>query len=241
MRDTFDYDINESVRTVNTLMKNFGISSDEAFNLISQGAKQGLDFSDELLDSINEYSPQFKKAGLDAEDMFNILYDGTQAGAWNLDKIGDAVKEFNIRLTDGSTGSAEALKTLGLNADEDIFYDGTQAGAWNLDKIGDAVKEFNIRLTDGSTGSAEALKTLGLNADEVATAMTNGGEKAKETYTGIIEKIMSMTDKQEQNLVGTALFGTMWEDLSPEVIGALGEIGDNFNKTINTANEMNMK
>ncbi|WP_025647631.1 phage tail tape measure protein [Clostridium perfringens] len=191
MRDTFDYDINESVRTVNTLMKNFGVSSDEAFNLISQGAKQGLDFSDELLDSINEYSPQFKKAGLDAEDMFNI------------------------------------------------FYDGTQAGAWNLDKIGDAVKEFNIRLTDGSTGSAEALKTLGLNADEVATAMTNGGEKAKETYTGIIEKIMSMTDKQEQNLVGTALFGTMWEDLSPEVIGALGEIGDNFNKTIDTANEMN--
>lgn len=191
MRDTFGYDINESVRVVNTLMKNFGVSSDEAFNLLSQGAKQGLDFSDELLDSINEYSPQFKKAGLDAEDMFNI------------------------------------------------FYDGTQAGAWNLDKIGDAVKEFNIRLTDGSTGSAEALKTLGLNADEVATIMTNGGEKAKETYTGIIEKITNMTDKQEQNLVGTALFGTMWEDLSPEVIGALGEIGDNFNKTIDTANEMN--
>lgn len=191
MRDTFGYDINESVRVVNTLMKNFGVSSDEAFNLLSQGAKQGLDFSDELLDSINEYSPQFKKAGLDAEDMFNI------------------------------------------------FYDGTQAGAWNLDKIGDAVKEFNIRLTDGSSGSAEALKTLGLNADEVATIMTNGGEKAKETYTGIIEKITNMTDKQEQNLVGTALFGTMWEDLSPEVIGALGEIGDNFNKTIDTANEMN--
>lgn len=36
MRDTFDIDVNESIRGVNAMMKQFGISSEEAYNLLAQ-------------------------------------------------------------------------------------------------------------------------------------------------------------------------------------------------------------
>ena len=118
LRDVFGYEVAESVRTADSLVENFGVSADGAFNLIAQGAQYGLDFSGELLDTINEYSPQFAKLGMSAEDMFQVFASGTNAGAWNLDKIGDAVKELSIRVIDGSETTAEGFKTAGLDADE---------------------------------------------------------------------------------------------------------------------------
>ena len=118
LRDLFGYDVSESVRAVKAMMDNLNVSADEAFNLIAEGKKQGLDFSNELLDNINEYSVQFAKLGLSAEDMFNIFKVGSDNGAFNLDKIGDAVKEFSIRVIDGSDTTIDGFKRIGLNADE---------------------------------------------------------------------------------------------------------------------------
>ena len=118
LRDTFGYDVAESTRSVDTLMKQFGITSEQAFDLITQGAQSGMDYSGELMDSIDEYSVQFGKLGLDAEDMFSIFANGAENGAFNLDKVGDAVKELSIRVVDGSNTTAEGFTLLGLNADE---------------------------------------------------------------------------------------------------------------------------
>ena len=118
LRDTFDYDITESVRAANTMMEQFGIDGQYAFDLIAAGAQNGLDFSDELLDSINEYSVHFEKLGMDADDMFKIFQKGADSGAFNLDKIGDAMKEMSIRVVDGSDTTAQGFELIGLNADE---------------------------------------------------------------------------------------------------------------------------
>lgn len=123
LRDTFDMDYKESLRAVNSLMDQFGISADEAFNLIVQGAQQGLNQNDDLLDTINEYSVQFKTAGYSADDMFNMLKNGADSGTWSVDKLGDAVKEFNIRAKDGTISEALVTyqKQLKLT-DKDVAY-----------------------------------------------------------------------------------------------------------------------
>lgn len=123
LRDTFDMDYTESLRAVNSLMDQFGISADEAFNLIVQGAQQGLNQNDDLLDTINEYSVQFKTAGYSADDMFNMLKNGADSGTWSVDKLGDAVKEFNIRAKDGTISEALVTyqKQLKLT-DKDVAY-----------------------------------------------------------------------------------------------------------------------
>ena len=118
LRDAFEYDVEESTRAAEAIRKSFGSSAEEAFSLIAAGAQNGLDYSGELIDTINEYSSQFAKLGFDADGMFNILQAGADGTAWNLDKVGDAIKEFSIRAIDGSDTTVEAFTSLGYNAEE---------------------------------------------------------------------------------------------------------------------------
>lgn len=117
-KDVFGEDAKESVQTVDTMMKQFGITSDQAFNLLAQGQQRGLNKRGDMLDVINEYSNQFKAAGYSAEDMFNTIFSASEAGAFSIDFVADAMKEANIRLKDGSKTSAKAYQALGLNADK---------------------------------------------------------------------------------------------------------------------------
>lgn len=190
LRDTFGYEINESVRSAKALMDNFGVSGKEAFNLITQGAQNGLDYSGEFLDTISEYSVQFSKLGFSAEDMFNVL----QTGAEN--------------------------------------------GAFNLDKVGDAVKEFSIRTIDGSNTTIDGFTRLGLNADEMAQKFASGGDVAKNAFYEVIQRIAEMDNSVEQSIVGVDLFGTMWEDLGPEVVTQLANLTDEYNQATNSAEKL---
>lgn len=190
LRDTFDYDVNESVRAAKALMDQFGIEGSDAFDLIAQASQKGLDFSGELLDNVSEYSVQFEKLGFSAEDMFNI------------------------------------------------FESGANAGAFNLDKIGDAVKEFSIRAIDGSNTTIDGFTRLGLNADEMAQKFASGGDVAKEAFYEVIQRIAEMDNSVEQSIVGVDLFGTMWEDLGPDVVTQLGSIRDGFDSTKDTMQEL---
>lgn len=176
LRDVYGYEVPESLRTVNTLMKNFGVTSEQAFDYIVKGQQKGLDFSGEFLDTLNEYSVQFGKLGLDIDDMFSILETGAEGGAFNLDKVGDAVKEFSIRIIDGSDTTTHALETLG--------YD----------------------------------------VDDTMAAFAEGGEGARDLFFEMITQLSYMDDEVQKNLVGTELFGTMWEDLGPEVVKQLADM-----------------
>ncbi|EGT4637031.1 phage tail tape measure protein [Clostridioides difficile] len=190
-RDTFGYEVSESIRSADALMQNFGISGDEAFNLMAQGQQRGLDYSGELLDNINEYSVQMKKLGLSATDMFNL------------------------------------------------FESGMNAGAFNLDKIGDAVKEFSVRAIDGSNTTIDGFNKLGMNAEKMGAKFAKGGVDAKTAFYQVIEAIKNVNDPVKQSIIGVDLFGTMWEDLGPQVVTQLGSIKNKFDETKNTMDEIN--
>lgn len=101
LEDVFDMDLSETIRGVNSLTKNMGITSKQAFDLMAKGAQNGLDKSGELGDNIAEYGQLWAQAGFSAEEMFAILQNGLDAGVYNLDKVNDFVKEFAISLSDG--------------------------------------------------------------------------------------------------------------------------------------------
>ena len=114
---TFGMDVNESARAGSALMKNFGISSQEAYDLIAYAAQNGANKNGDLLDTLNEYSVQYKALGFTASQFAAHLVKGAQDGAFSIDKVGDAVKEFNIRAKDGSQSSMDAFAMLGLNGE----------------------------------------------------------------------------------------------------------------------------
>lgn len=190
LSDTFGYDVAESTRAADTLIKKYGVSAREAFNLITQGAQSGMDYSGEMIDSINEYSVQFKKLGLDAEDMFSI------------------------------------------------FANGAQNGAFNLDKVGDAVKEFSIRAIDGSDTTKQGFEALGLDAAKMAEKFGAGGDTAKEAFNEVIKGLASMDDPVAQSTAGVNLFGTMWEDLGPQVITSMSTASDAIDKNRESVEEL---
>lgn len=190
LSDTFGYDVAESTRAADTLIKNYGVSAREAFNLITQGAQSGMDYSGEMIDSINEYSVQFKKLGLNAEDMFSI------------------------------------------------FANGAQNGAFNLDKVGDAVKEFSIRAIDGSDTTKQGFEALGMDAAKMAERFGAGGDSAKEAFNEVIKGLAEMDDPVAQSAAGVNLFGTMWEDLGPQVITSMSTASDAIDKNRESVEEL---
>lgn len=128
LRDTFDFDVNESIRSANMLMEQFGISGDEAYTLIAQGAQKGLDKNGDLLDTVNEYAVHYKQLGYTSEEFFNSLINGSASGTFSVDKLGDAMKEFGIRAKDTANSTTEGFELIGLDADKmrDKFSKGGQ-------------------------------------------------------------------------------------------------------------------
>lgn len=133
MRDVFGMDLSETIRGVDSLMDNMGVTSEEAFDLMAKGAQSGLDKSGELGDNIAEYGSLWAQAGFSAKEMFAILDNGLDSGAYNLDKVNDFVKEFTISLSDGRieeniNSFSDGTKSLfyqwksGKATAKDVFY-----------------------------------------------------------------------------------------------------------------------
>jgi len=129
LRDTFDVDVAESIDAVDTLMENFGLTSDQAFDLVTAGFQKGLNRSGDFLDTIGEYSTQFKEGGASAEQMFALMESGLQGGVLGTDKAADAFKEFRLRVNDGSDATREAVEALFLSSEAaDQFFGDIQSG-----------------------------------------------------------------------------------------------------------------
>lgn len=117
--ESFDQDFNEVSRTVAVLTKNFkDLDATTALDGITYGFQNGLNYSDELLDTLREYAPQFNDMGMGFDNMISVLQAGTDAGAWNLDKVGDAIKESHLRMGALDKATVDAYKSMGFNADE---------------------------------------------------------------------------------------------------------------------------
>lgn len=138
--DTFGYDVNESIRTAKALADNFGISIEEAYNLMAQGAQKGLDKNGDMLDTLNEYAVHYSQLGYTVEDFFGSLENGAASGAFSIDKIGDTMKEFGIRVKDTSTSTQEAFQLLGYT--------------------GDSIADMQVKFAAGGESAREATSEL---------------------------------------------------------------------------------
>lgn len=119
MNELFGTTTEELTKTL-AVMQNSGLDDDieHAMDVLTYGFQNGANYSDELLDTMREYSPQFVKFGLDSEEAMKYLITGAQNGAFNLDKVGDAMKELSIRVIDGSNTTKQGFEMIGLNADD---------------------------------------------------------------------------------------------------------------------------
>lgn len=179
LQDVFDMGVDETARAAKAMKENFGIAAEDAYNYIAKGAQDGLNYSGELIDSINEYSVQFAKLGFSADDMFKIFAQGAENGAWNLDKIGDAVKEFSIRAIDGSDSTREGFEAVGLNADKmsEKFAQGGETAREAFQEVVQALAAMKDPIEQNTAGTdlfGTMWEDLGVDAVAAMGSITDG-------------------------------------------------------------------
>ena len=229
LRDTFGIEVDQSVRSVNALMTNFGITAEESMNLLAQGLNSNLNYSDEFIDNINEYSVQFDKLGLSAEDMFNIFQSGADAGAWNLDKIGDAVKEFSIRAIDGSQTTSEGFKALGMDADvmAQKFAAGGETARTSFYEVIKALGEMD----DPVAQSIAGVNLFGTMWEDLGPKVVTQLGSVQGMYDQTVDSMQNMKDVKYDDL------GSMLEALKRTIGDVALEVGNVLMPYIKSAAE----
>lgn len=261
LRDTYDYDFVETLRAVNMLMEQFGITGEDAFNLIAQGSQKGLNKNGDLLDTINEYSVHYKQLGYDANEFFNSLENGSKAGTFSIDKLGDAMKEFGIRSKDTNSSTQEGFTLLGYDAkasaediqkakdevaklEKNLYYAKEEQKGFNSStseltkqKNADKIAEYSEALKTAKENLAN-LESAGKGAkgsiEDLQARFAKGGDSAKSATSEVLKALFEMDDKVKQNQAGVDLFGTMWEDLGIDGVKALMKVNGSADKTKNT-------
>lgn len=115
--DSFNADFRETLIATNALSKQFGISANEALQLVKDGFLAGGDANGEFLDTLKEYPAYFKEAGISADQFVAIVTQTNKMGIFS-DKGVDAIKEANLRLREMTTATAAALDGIGISSEQ---------------------------------------------------------------------------------------------------------------------------
>ena len=243
IRDAFEVDVSETMQATSSLMREFGLTSQEATDFLTVGLQEGLNASGDFLDTINEYSTQFSEGGSDATQFFQVLSTGMQGGALGTDKAADAFKEFRVRIQDGSDATVEALGAIGIDAEalgESMASGGTTASE-AFTQVLDAlrgVEDQNVLMQAGvgllgtqfedlGQDAVLALSNVGLEMDhfEEATASLN---VQYETIGAVFEGAF------RQLLLALEPAGAAMLDLANSIMPT---VSDFINNTLNPAIE----
>jgi hypothetical protein len=157
---TYDKDITEVIGKSRTLIANFGLTGEQASNLVAgvaQGAANGMD---DVFDTLDEYSQLasqvFGEGGEGAAKFTALLTKGIQAGARDTDKLADLAKESQIKILDGSALEGLAAIQTPINA--------------TIEGIVKAGQQGKISVSDVLSQAGQAIETA-FNAGEISESM----------------------------------------------------------------------
>ncbi len=168
--DTLEED-SERVSSAVSQMLRTGMakSSEEAMDLLVKATQNGVNKSQDLLDTMNEYGTQFRKLGLDGPKAMGLLSQAIKGGARDSDIAADALKEFSIRAIDGSSASAKGFQALGLNA-KDMTAQMAKGGAAAEQGLGTVLDRLRA-MKDPVKQNAAATALFGTQAEDLGKAL----------------------------------------------------------------------
>lgn len=181
--DSFNADFRETLIATNALSKQFGISANEALQLVKDGFLAGGDANEEFLDTLKEYPAYFKEAGISADQFVAIVTQTNKMGIFS-DKGVDAIKEANLRLREMTTATAAALDGIGISSEQvqkdlqtgtKTTFDVIQDVSAKLAELPDNAATVGAAIADIFGGPGEdaglqylrTLKDISTNMDEV--------------------------------------------------------------------------
>ena len=241
MSSVFDSDLNETLRGVNALMSNMGLTAEEAFDYIAKGTQNGLDKSGELSDNLAEYSQIWEQAGFSAEEMFSILQNGLDSGAYNLDKVNDFVKEFTISLSDGRI--EENLDSFSLGT-QNIFNEWKNGNATQKDVFQSVISDLS-NMTDEQEALTLASNTWSALGEDNAMKVITSLNNVNDAYSNVEGTMKSVNDVNYDNLATrmtalkrqfeTEIVVPVAEKYLPKIEKAIDYVSENLDEVVDHA------
>lgn len=170
LASAFDIDLNQATAAAGQLMKTgLAKNATEAMDIITSGFQQGVNKSDDFLDTLNEYGTKFRDLGLSGQEATGLMQQGLKAGARDADTVADALKELAIRSIDGSKTTADGFKAIGLNGDKmkESFAKGGTAAHDALAQTLDALRAVK----DPAERDAAAVELFGTKAEDLGDSL----------------------------------------------------------------------
>ena len=196
-----EWDTREITRAIAQMRKAFGITAEEATDLMTTVFTKAGDKANDLLDTLWEYAPLMREAGLSAKEFAAYLIAGAQEGAFNFDKLADTVKEsFKARLTD-------------MDIWHTLVGQGEKAGI--IDQLLPAEKFGH-----------EARKIKQYLAEIREGFETGDDKKKKEGYSKLLQHlaVLYKRDAQAARNIMEQIFGVQGtEDITHKVLAKMGE------------------
>lgn len=239
--ELYGIDMNETLRGVNSLMQQYGLTAQEAMDYIVVGTQNGLDKTNELGDNLSEYAGKFSQAGYSASEYFQLLDNGLKNGAYNLDKVNDAINEVTTRLVDGTIG--ESIGSFSTKTQE-LFTSWQNGGATQKQVIDSIVADignctnqqealnlaalaFGTMAEDGNLKFITSLTSVGSTYDSVK----GSAQGMFDATTTPMQQMESNTRKLQQALVplGEKL-AELANAILPPLVSVITTIGGWFEK-----------
>lgn len=207
-----DENVGAVTRAVSNILRNeLAPNAEAAFDVLIRGQQEGVNKSEDLLDTFNEYSTIFRDLGLSAQDALSLLSQGLRAGARDSDTVADALKELDIRVKDLS--AKDALKELGLDANKmaQAFAKGGPKAREALDKILDALR----KVEDPAERSQLAVELFGTKAEDMAKAISGLNLDTASKEIGKFKNAVQEADKAFQDTSANRVeeWKRAWEDV----------------------------
>lgn len=234
----YGYDSADVTRFMTSAVNDWGMSHEQALDMIISGEQSGLNMSKDWLDTLVEYTPILSTLGLSGQEAFALIDEAVNATGMNTDQAADMVKEFFLTLTDGSTTSKDAFKDLGIDIDDlkkqidngsISSADGMKQVMKAIMNVGDETERarllqeiFKGTVEYGSEGVVEAWANMQDSVNDTSGAMQEAKNAYEDSYSAM-----------QQDLT------TSWTELKQEigrgVIPALTEVTKFFQEMVNGA------
>lgn len=239
--ELYGIDMNETLRGVNSLMKQYGLTAQEAMDYIVKGTQNGLDKTDELGDNLSEYAGKFQQAGYSASEYFQLLDNGLGGGAYNLDKVNDAINEVTNRLADGtiakgigqfSSGTQQAFKAWkNGGATQKQVIDSIVSDISNTTNqqkaLNKAALAFGTMAEDGSLKFITSLTSVGDTYNKVGGAAAEMAAQSLSPAQALEGNLRALQEALEP--LGETLM-ELANTVLPPIINAIQQVADWFGK-----------
>lgn len=255
--ELLDVDVTEAAEAAGSMIKNgLAANAEEAFDVIIRGQQEGLNRSEDWIDTLREYGAMFESVGLSGAEAGGLIEQAMDAGARNSDVAADALKEFSIRAQDDSKTTRQAFEDMGLDADEmgKKFAAGGDDAKKGLDTVLDGLRGIEDPMARNAAGVAlfgtmwedmgNGAGVLAMDLDDLGDSWVNVGDTTEDAMQRMsdnsataLESAKRTVTNAAQNLLGglavaleepIANASAYISEHSADIVGFLIDIGEAF-------------